>query len=126
MPKSYSPLAPSVTTQAPPTDSARIARFAIGNIVVRELNQSIGTYLSLVDVTVAFKNDGNVYDEVPLHNLDQLIAKYVGPAIQPTEADAHPRLGVLGLPERGLHQLGLRCSIEIVDGPRKGLNRHGE
>ena len=49
------------------------------NIVCRELNQEFQTYLSLIDVTVAFANDLHVFDEVALHELDALVAKYVEP-----------------------------------------------
>ena len=45
------------------------------NIVCRELNQEFQTYLSLIDVTVAFANDLHVFDEVALHELDALVAK---------------------------------------------------
>jgi len=47
------------------------------NLVCRELNQQFSTYLSLIDVSVAFVNDANVYEEVPLHEIDRLLEKYV-------------------------------------------------
>lgn len=47
------------------------------NLVCRELNQQFSTYLSLIDVSVAFVNDVNVYEEVPLHDIDRLLKKYV-------------------------------------------------
>lgn len=49
------------------------------NVVTRELNQEFSTYFSLVDVTVAFANDRHVFDEVRLHELDDLLRRYLPP-----------------------------------------------
>lgn len=53
------------------------------NIVCRELNQEFTTWLSLVDVTVAFVNDRGVYAEMPLSQLDDLVGRYVFSTVAP-------------------------------------------
>lgn len=47
------------------------------NIVARELNQEFNTYLSLVDVSIAFVNDWGVFEEVPLAEMYQLLKKHM-------------------------------------------------
>ncbi|MHA1106376.1 MAG: hypothetical protein ACTSPN_11780 [Promethearchaeota archaeon] len=47
------------------------------NIVCRELNQEFETYLSLIGVAVAFVNDRQIYEEVPLYDIDRLLNKYL-------------------------------------------------
>jgi hypothetical protein len=47
------------------------------NIVTRELNQEFTTYFALVDVTVAFVNDLNVFEVFQVHELDQMIERYI-------------------------------------------------
>lgn len=49
------------------------------NIVTRELNQEFSTYLSLIDVKVAFVNDLGVYDEYEIYDLDRMLLKYLPP-----------------------------------------------
>jgi hypothetical protein len=71
------------------------------NIVCRELNQEFTTYLSLVDVTVAFVNDRHVFDEAPLHDVAALIDKYVDPSwpqgAAPSGANTDPRQHLAGI-----------------------------
>lgn len=47
------------------------------NVVTRELNQEFTTYLSLVDVTLAFVNDLGVMDVYQLHDLDRMLDRYI-------------------------------------------------
>lgn len=47
------------------------------NLVCRELNQEFITYLSLINVTIAFVNDKHIYEEVPIYDIDRLINKYI-------------------------------------------------
>lgn len=65
------------------------------NLVCRELNQEFLTYLALVDVSIAFANDLRVYDEVPLHDVDRLVEKYIKDTwdgiTPPPGADSNPR-----------------------------------
>lgn len=49
------------------------------NIVTRELNQEFTTYLALVDVTIAFVNDLNVFDEYRIHEIDRMLRRYLPP-----------------------------------------------
>ena len=49
------------------------------NIVIRELNQEFTTYLSLVDITIAFANKGGVFDEYAIHEIDKMLERYVEP-----------------------------------------------
>jgi hypothetical protein len=53
------------------------------NVVARELNQEFTTYLALVDVTVAFANDRGVFDEFAIHELDDMLLKYLPPPPEP-------------------------------------------
>lgn len=47
------------------------------NIVARELNQEFTTYFSLVDVTLAFVNDLNVFEMFQVHEIDRMLSKYL-------------------------------------------------
>lgn len=47
------------------------------NIVARELNQEFTTYFSLIDVTVAFVNDLGVLEIYQVHEIDEMIQKYI-------------------------------------------------
>jgi len=47
------------------------------NLVCRELNQEFETYLSLEDISIAFANDKNIFEEAALYEIDRLIKKYV-------------------------------------------------
>jgi len=47
------------------------------NIVARELNQEFTTYLALVDVTVAFVNDFSVFEEYAIHEIEDMLRKYL-------------------------------------------------
>lgn len=48
------------------------------NIVTRELNQEFTTYLAQTDVTLAFTNDLNVFEVFQVHQLDEMLEKYLG------------------------------------------------
>ncbi|MFA5251035.1 MAG: hypothetical protein WC454_00405 [Phycisphaerae bacterium] len=64
------------------------------NIVCRELNQEFLTYLSLIDVSVAFVNDRHIYEEVPLYDIDRLLDKYLKSSwdgTPPPASDTNPR-----------------------------------
>lgn len=47
------------------------------NIVTRELNQEFNTYFALTDVTLAFTNDLNVFEAFQVHQLDEMLEKYI-------------------------------------------------
>ena len=47
------------------------------NIVTRELNQEFKTYFSLVDVSLAFKNDRGVVEHFQIHEIDKMLRKYL-------------------------------------------------
>ncbi|MEK3857297.1 hypothetical protein [Cytobacillus sp. FSL H8-0458] len=64
------------------------------NLVCRELNQEFKTYLSLIDVSIAFVNDRFVYEEYSLSELDQLLDKYLNDSWKghtPIGANSDPR-----------------------------------
>ncbi|MHC4619635.1 MAG: hypothetical protein ACYTEQ_17960 [Planctomycetota bacterium] len=91
------------------------------NLVCRELNQEFDTYLTLVDVSVAFDNDliseetGEfVFDHVPLHDIDRLIRKYVkaqwGPGDQPSDrSSAYPLYDLI------LQETERQYGLQILD-----------
>jgi hypothetical protein len=47
------------------------------NIVTRELNQEFKTYFALTDVTLAFTNALNVFEVFQVHQLDEMLEKYI-------------------------------------------------
>ena len=47
------------------------------NIVTRELNQEFATYFALYDVTIAFVNDTGIFEVFQVHQLDDMIDKYI-------------------------------------------------
>lgn len=47
------------------------------NIVTRELNQEFSSYFALYDVTVAFLNDRGVFEVFQVHEIDDMIEKYI-------------------------------------------------
>ncbi len=47
------------------------------NIVTRELNQEFTTFLSLIDVSIAFVNDRNTVEIFQIHEIDDMLDKYV-------------------------------------------------
>jgi hypothetical protein len=47
------------------------------NIVTRELNQEFKTYFALTDVTLAFTNDLNVFEFFQVHQIDEMLEKYI-------------------------------------------------
>lgn len=64
------------------------------NLVCRELNQEFKTYLTQIDVSIAFVNDRHVYEEVPIYDIDRLLAKFLKNAWDgntPAGADPDPR-----------------------------------
>ena len=47
------------------------------NIVTRELNQEFSTYFALYDVTVAFVNDLGAFEVFQVHQIEDMIEKYI-------------------------------------------------
>jgi len=47
------------------------------NIVTRELNQEFKTYLSLYDISIAFKNERNIFEVFQVHEIDNMLDKYI-------------------------------------------------
>lgn len=47
------------------------------NIVTRELNQEFATYFALYDITIAFVNDTGIFEVFQVHQIDDMIEKYV-------------------------------------------------
>ncbi|MEM6343535.1 MAG: hypothetical protein AAF927_06625 [Bacteroidota bacterium] len=48
------------------------------NIVTRELNQEFATYFALYDISIAFVNDRGIFEVFQIHQLDDMIEKYIG------------------------------------------------
>ena len=47
------------------------------NIVTRELNQEFATYFALYDITIAFVNDTGIFEVFQVHQIDDMIEKYI-------------------------------------------------
>ena len=47
------------------------------NIVTRELNQEFATYFALYDITIAIVNDTGIFEVFQVHQIDDMIEKYI-------------------------------------------------
>ncbi|MBE9111195.1 hypothetical protein IQ273_17455 [Nodosilinea sp. LEGE 07298] len=86
------------------------------NIVTRELNQEFATYFSLYDITIAFVNDTGIFEVFQVHQIDDMIEKYIAETSQGGLVDPNSPFGAQTprtfMRERLLEQVNVVYDVE--------------
>lgn len=86
------------------------------NIVTRELNQEFATYFALYDITIAFVNDTGIFEVFQVHQIDDMIEKYIAETPSGGLIDPNSPFGVQSprvfVRERLLEQVNVVYDVE--------------